>query len=236
MGCRLSTTPSEALPQTEEEEKYQLAVYLLSYKESHPADLAQISLLPKESQRSHWDCFYCAERTNDQVRCRKCRRVNLNKVEEVGLSESIAAALTQTEVIEASAINVDFLANTRVGMGRPLLANSYDHEQRSNPAVTEPIRVEEIKANSPIDPLSPNEIAEQKEDESAELSESTINKSGALIHSGSISLPKPKPRPVKSPNPDFIQFPPEPIQFPVSLAPSIASKKPKHDDSCCLLI
>jgi len=149
MGYRLSTTPSEALPQTEEEEKYQLAVYLLRYKESHPTDLAQISLLPKESQRSHWDCFYCAERANDQMRCRKCKRVNLNKVEDVGLSESIAAALTQTEVIELNARGQAFRFDTRVGMGRPVLADSTkekEPEQGSNPAVTEPIRVEEIKS------------------------------------------------------------------------------------------
>ena len=235
MICRLSTMPSEALPQ-EEVEKHQLAVYLRRYQKSHPPDLAQISLLPQESHRSNWDCFYCAEKANDQVRCRKCRRVNLNKVEDVWLPGSIAALLNQTQVIQVSAIGLVFPAIARVDLGRPIHSDSSIPksqasipQKESNPAVFEPALIhEESKANSPIDPLSFNEIAKREENEPAEWSQSTDNKSGALIPSGSASLPTSISSLAKSKTPDFIQLPPGHIQVP--------ALRPKPKPPCCLLI
>ena len=129
VGNRLRGTPKEALAPAEEEEKYQLARYLLDYKETHSTDLAQIPLVFADSQARGWDCTYCSERANDQQRCRLCNRVNLDCVEEEPLPESIAALFARNEAVESSIISLKVLEERgKVGFPRAILENSSSPE------------------------------------------------------------------------------------------------------------
>lgn len=235
---RLNATASNTLSQIEEEEKYKLAVYLLHYKESHPIDLAQISLMPEDSYASLWDCYFCAESSNDQLRCRKCRRVNLAKVGNVELPESIAAVLTKAEGIELSSISLTIPPNLVVGMGRPLLENSTNGQMPDslpNPAIIEPVISSAIKADRPL--YSPR-VGNREETDRVYLldepAEWDLNNSKIKIRPGSSSFPTTKPKPTSPRNPEFIQLPPEPIVFPS--APSPPPTEHKDICPCCLLL
>ena len=238
---RLNATSSETLPQTEEEEKYKLAVYLLHYKESHPTDLAHISLAP-EDLAILWDCYYCAESANDQLRCRKCMRVNLGRVENVELPESIAAVFTKTEGIEVSSIGLAIPAKVVVGMGGPVLADSIkEHpDQLPDPAIIKPLAFDAIKSDRPLYSLKVGNREETEQsyllDEHVGWGLNSIDDSKTRFRPGSSSFPVPKPRPIDPRNPEFIQLPPEPVQFPPAPAPSIPPPEPKHVCPCCLLL
>lgn len=242
VGDRLRAAPREALAPVEEEEKYQLAVYLLHCKEAHTTDLTQIPLCPEAFESQVWDCFYCGERANDQLRCKLCRRVNWDRVGEEPLPESIAAVFPRKEEMDIGGVLLAFPRNMdnsgKLGMCRAVIEETSIHPP---PSIKQPmVYTGNLGSSSSLEKPKPDE--KNLDTESFLLDESGEWRPGVVRPGPEFnSLPSPQPydKPVK--DPENIQLPPEPIQIPENppkeipkkRQPKEITKKKPRKHSCC---